>query len=988
MYVADSWNHRIRRIDPDGVISTLAGSGSPGSGGDGGPASQAQVAYPAAVALGPAGDLYVADSRNHRIRRVSPEGVISTLAGTGVPGYGGDGGTASRARLGSPGGVATDTAGNVYVADSWNHRVRRISTAGVISTLAGTGARGDAGDDGPAAEAELAYPAAVATGPAGNLYVVSYVPESGNHRVRRINAAGVISAFAGVGEGGFGGDRGPAPGARLAYPVGVAADGAGNVYIADARNARIRVVRPGFQLGVPLGNSGDSVALVVAEGGVLTLDGNPVTDGSQVTAGQRQLVRLDSAAGRRRRRNLRAAIAAGRTGRKQRDADAGRGRHVADWRRRGGERAPPFPRVRGIRPRVHGRDLGVGRVCRRGGSREDGSRWRGPGHCGEDRRSDRCGRGRHGQLCTSPTVSRHRILRIDSAGMLTTFAGTGDWGDGGDGGPASQANLNDPSGVEVDAAGNVYIAEEFGHRVRRVDATGRITTFAGTGDPGYGGDGGPAFDARISYPVGVAVDSVGNVFVADTGNSRIRRVDAEGLVATFAGTRDQGYGGDGGPASDAQLMDPANVAVDAAGNVYVADRRDNRVRKIDTSGMITTVAGTGDPGNAGDGGPASQARFRRPEGVAVDSSGAVYVADRDNNRIRKIDASGTITAFAGTGDRGNDGDGGPASQAQFRSPEGVALDSLGNVYVADRDNHVVRKIDPSGVISTMAGTGEWGYYGASRLVSEAQFQFPTGAALDPSGNLLFGDSDRVWKLDPTGTITPLGEAADGLGQWFAGPGGLAVDLAGNTYVTEEWVGRVSRIDVAGAATTIAGIGERGYAGDGGPAVEAQLRRPKGIAVDTAGNVYVGDHTDHRVRRIDTTGMISTIAGTGERGYAGDGGPAVKAQLDGPSGIAVDSAGTVYVAEKYKGRVRKIDVHGLITTYATVGGRLEVLATDGSGNLYVGGGRRIRKIDSKGTISVIAGYRKRRSQWGRRAGPQCTALGLRDRREPGRRHLVR
>ena len=373
--------------------------------------------------------------------------------------------------------------------------------------------------------------------------------------------------------------------------------------------------------------------------------------------------------------------------------------------------------------------------------------------------------------------------------------------------------------------------------------------------------------------------------------------------------------------------------------------------------MITTVAGTGDPGNAGDGGPASQARFRRPEGVAVDSSGAVYVADRDNNRIRKIDASGTITAFAGTGDRGNDGDGGPASQAQFRSPEGVALDSLGNVYVADRDNHVVRKIDPSGVISTMAGTGEWGYYGASRLVSEAQFQFPTGAALDPSGNLLFGDSDRVWKLDPTGTITPLGEAADGLGQWFAGPGGLAVDLAGNTYVTEEWVGRVSRIDVAGAATTIAGIGERGYAGDGGPAVEAQLRRPKGIAVDTAGNVYVGDHTDHRVRRIDTTGMISTIAGTGERGYAGDGGPAVKAQLDGPSGIAVDSAGTVYVAEKYKGRVRKIDVHGLITTYATVGGRLEVLATDGSGNLYVGGGRRIRKIDSKGTISVIAGTGK-------------------------------
>ena len=955
VYVADSWNHRVRRIDPDGVISTLAGTGSPGSGGDGGPASQAQVAYPAAVAVGPAGDLYVADSRNHRIRRVSPEGVISTLAGTGVPGYGGDGGTASRARLGSPGGVATDTAGNVYVADSWNHRVRRISTAGLISTLAGTGARGDAGDDGPAAEAELAYPAAVATGPVGNLYVVSYVPGSGNHRVRRINAAGVISAFAGVGEGGFGGDRGPAPGALLAYPVGVAADGAGNVYIADARNARIRVVRPGFQLGVPLGNSGDSVALVVAEGGVLTLDGDPVTDGRQVTADHGNAYALTGRPG--------GGVAATYMPQSQR-VQLPRGSVTVTRDEDGTWRIGDDPVENGHRhllgsmeyvlefmdgtwglakyvvEAIAGKTAAVGRVP------ATAARFENPTDVAVDAT---------GNMYVAD-VSRHRILRIDSAGVVTSFAGTGDWGDGGDGGPASQANLNNPSGVEADAAGNVYIAEEHGHRVRRVDAAGRITTFAGTGDPGYGGDGGPAFEARISYPQGVAVDSVGNVFVAE-GGGRVRRVDAEGLVATFAGTRDQGYGGDGGPASDAQLMDPANVAVDAAGNVYVADRRDNRVRKIDTSGMITTVAGTGDPGNAGDGGPASQARFRRPEGVAVDSSGAVYVADRDNNRIRKIDASGTITAFAGTGDRGNDGDGGPASQAQFRSPEGVALDSLGNVYVADRDNHVVRKIDPSGVISTMAGTGEWGYYGASRLVSEAQFQFPTGAALDPSGNLLFGDSDRVWKLDPTGTITPLGEAADGLGQWFAGPGGLAVDLAGNTYVTEEWVGRVSRIDVAGAATTIAGIGERGYAGDGGPAVEAQLRRPKGIAVDTAGNVYVGDHTDHRVRRIDTTGMISTIAGTGERGYAGDGGPAVKAQLDGPSGIAVDSAGTVYVAEKYKGRVRKIDVHGLITTYATVGGRLEVLATDGSGNLYVGGGRRIRKIDSKGTISVIAGTGK-------------------------------
>ena len=285
VYIADRCSHRVRKIDTDGVISTIAGNGSPGGGGDGGPAIEAQLAFPVAVALDPSGSLYIAEGGSHRIRKVSVDGVITRFAGTGRAGYSGDGSSAARARLANPAGVAVDAAGNVYVADSWNHRIRKVDASGVISTFAGTGHRADGGDGGPAATARLAYPAAVASGPDGDLYVVTYVPNTGNRRIRKIAADGMISSIAGTGEEGFGGDADPAPAAQLAYPLGVAVDAGGNVYIADSRNFRVRVVRPGLQVRVGLGNSGDTVALVVGEGGALTKAGQAVREGEEVKAG-------------------------------------------------------------------------------------------------------------------------------------------------------------------------------------------------------------------------------------------------------------------------------------------------------------------------------------------------------------------------------------------------------------------------------------------------------------------------------------------------------------------------------------------------------------------------------------------------------------------------------------------------------------------------------------------------------------------------------
>ncbi|MDP9442396.1 MAG: right-handed parallel beta-helix repeat-containing protein [Actinomycetota bacterium] len=326
--------------------------------------------------------------------------------------------------------------------------------------------------------------------------------------------------------------------------------------------------------------------------------------------------------------------------------------------------------------------------------------------------------------------------------MIVTATGGGSEGLG-DGGAATSAQLKNPRGVAVDGAGNLYIADRSDNRVRRVDASGAITTVAGTGVFGYSGDAGPATHARLSFPHGVAVDGSGNVYIADTGNDRVRKVDASGTITTVAGTGGDGYSGDGGPATAAELSSPYGVAVDSAGNLYIADTINHRIRKVDASGTITTVAGTGDHGYSGDGGPATQAQLRLPRGVAVDNSRNLYIADTLNSRVRKVDASGTITTVAGTGDYGYSGDGGRAIEADLYEPEGVAVDRSGALYIADTYNHRVRKVDASGTIVTVAGTGLRGYSGDGGPATEAQLNYPYSVALDSAGGLYIADGQNT-----------------------------------------------------------------------------------------------------------------------------------------------------------------------------------------------------------------------------------------------------
>ena len=453
--------------------------------------------------------------------------------------------------------------------------------------------------------------------------------------------------------------------------------------------------------------------------------------------------------------------------------------------------------------------------------------------------------------------------------------------------PEATESLRD---VAVDAAGSLFFANTYTHRIRRVDPSGTITTVAGTGEQGYSGDGGPAVQAQLDSPLGVAVDAAGNLYIADTYNHRIRRVDPSGTITTVAGTGGPGYSGDGGPAVQARLHYPAGVAAAAAGNLYIADTGNHRILWVEPSGTITTVAGTGVPGHTGDGGPAVQAQLRFPGDVAVDATGNLYIADTDNDRIRRVDPSGTITTVAGTGEPGHTGDGGPAVQARLYSPADVAVDAAGNLYIADTYNDRIRRVDPSGTITTVAD-------GLSN---------PAGVAVDAAGSLFiaeFRNHHSLW-VGLSGTIAGL-----------SGPGGVAVDAAGNLYITESGNHRILWVGPSGTITTVAGTGERGYGGDGGPAVQAQLRFPGDVAVDATGNLYIADTDNDRIRRVDPSGTITTVAGTGERGYGGDGGPAVRAQLLRPADVAVDAAGNLYIADTGNHRIRRVDPSGTITTVA-------------------------------------------------------------------------
>lgn len=575
----------------------------------------------------------------------------------------------------------------------------------------------------------------------------------------------------------------------------------------------------------------------------------------------------------------------------------------------------------------------------------------------------------------------NRIYRVAADGRLWLVAGSGFMGNAGDGGPAASSKLNSPQGIAVDSKGNLYIADYANHAVRRIDPTGVIQTAAGNGTAGFSGDGGPATSAQLNHPYDVAVDSAGNLWIADRGNFRIRRVDPAGIISTVAGNGTSGYSGDGGPANSAQLSTARDVAVDSAGILYIADTNNHRVRRVDPAGVISTVAGNGTSDFSGDGGPAASAGVSA-EGVGVDAGGNLFIAD--GSRIRRVDSSGVITTVAGNGTSGWDGDGGPATSAQLNGAADVAVDSAGNLYIEDVRNQCIRRVDTAGIINRVAGNGTWGYEGDGVPANLARLYNVQSVAFDAAGNLYIADfSNSVVRLvDASGLIRTVagtgtpgysGDRGPATAAQLYGPKGVAVDATGNLYIVDSSY-RVRRVDPSGVISTFAGNGSAGYHGDGMQAAYASLYQPSAVAVDSSGNVYIADEWNHRIRRVDSTGLISTVAGNSgySGGYSGDGGPAIFAELNHPSGIAIDKAGNIFIADTSNHCIRRVDTRGIISTvagdgtfgYSGDGGpaalaqlnRPSGVAVDDAGDLYISdaGNHRIRLLNAGGVISTVAG----------------------------------
>ena len=645
------------------VISTFAGGGPPPT-----PvgALDASIGYPTAVATDRDGNVYFVSTLNC-VFKVDPNGTLSRVAGNSRQGYVGDGGPAISAQLfvadndseepafGFPGGLAVDRSGNLYITDAGNQRVRKVSTAVIITTVAGNGSIGYSGDGGPAAEAQLSYPTRLAVDSAGNLYIAAGL------RVRKVSPAGTISTVAET--------DGP----------GLAVDDDGNVYIAG--RAGVRKVSP--------------------DGAITTIAGGPGTNDPFINS---TAVALDDAGNVyvAEYSRVRKLAADGMV-----SIVAGGGR---DYPGDGGPATSSQIEVQGLAVGISGNLYIAGSDRVRKVSQDgvittvagDGGPFQYAGDGGPAVQA-RLG-GPNGLAFDAAgnlfiaDLGNGRVRRVSPEGIITTVAGNGVLGYSGDGGPATSAQLA-PIGLAVDSAGNLYIGDGT-LRVRKVLPSGIITTIAGNGTFGYSGDGGPGTSAQITVPSGLAVDSAGNLFILDTENNRVRRVTADGIITTVAGNGVPGYSGDGGPASDAQLgitnrihgINPTGLAFDGAGNLYIADDGNVRVRKVTPAGIISTVAGSGRTlGYSGDGGPATAAQMFFPTALAADNTGNLYIAE--GSRVRRVSADGTITTVAGSSP-GYSGDGGPAPAAQIGSPYGLATDSRGNVYVADRFHKVIRLLQP------------------------------------------------------------------------------------------------------------------------------------------------------------------------------------------------------------------------------------------------------------------------------------------------------
>lgn len=848
LYVADYAGATIRKITPAGTVTTFAGSASIAGNSDG-TGEAARFNGPSALAIDSANNLYVADSGNHTIRKITPAGVVTTLAGT-AGNVGTVDGTGTAARFNSPRGLVSTADGTLYVADSGNNTIRKISPSGEVTTLAGSvNAAGSA--DGTGAEARFNFPNSIALDPSGNLVVA----DVNNHILRRVTPAGVVTTIAGQ-AGSSGRVDGSGSSARFYQPTDIAVASDGTIYVADYWNQLIRKVSPSGTVSTVAG-SGGLTGYYNGSGYIL----NPTL-----------------------LRNPTAAVV-------------------------------------------------------------DGA----------------------GNVYVSDTLN-HSIRKVSPNGTTTLFAGDG-INSGTANGNGTAARFNSPSGLALDAAGNLYVADAGNHTVRKVSPSGEVTTFAGVaGSSGHADGSGDT--VRFDYPSGVAVDGAGNVYVADYANHVIRVITPVGNVSTLAGKVGESGTADG-QGTAARFNFPRDIALDGSGLLYVADTGNSNIRRVTTGGLVSTLAGGSGAVGAADG-TGSSARFENPVGIAADAAGNVYVADSGNSTVRKITPGGSVSTIGGSpGQIGNiDGVG---TAARFNHPTGVALDAAGNLYIVDNRNHTVRKGtlpgnngggnngggnngggnngggnngggNNGGGSSNNgnggAGGGNGGIVDDGTTGAGVLLQ-PVGMTTDSLGYIYIVDTANhvIRRLDNNNVATVFagspGSAGSTDGQGtaarFNNPISIARDASNYLYVTDSGNFTIRRIASDGTVTTFAGKpGESGSADGKGDA--ARFGQPYGIAYGSnTGDLYVTDAVNSTIRRITSDGTVSTFAGANRSpgdadGIGGD------ARFNNPTGIIYDGTGYLAVADTYNNTLRAVSTaRRVITTLATgtitASGTVKVVLTD-------------------------------------------------------------